>query len=144
MMLTRNANWNRTINPLFRFQDEFDRLLNGTGTKESGWAPALEVVEEKNNYLVRLEVPGLSKEDAKITFEDGVLKIAGERKQEKSTDEHEYHINERYYGRFERSVHFPGPVLADQIAARCKDGVLTVTLPKTEEAKPREIEIKTS
>ena len=135
------------VSPLWRVQNQFDELFGKDtfgglfGDGASGWSPSLDVVEEKNHYVVNLELPGLKSDDVKITFEDSVLNVKGERKEEKSADESKVHLNERYYGSFERSIRFPNPVQQDKLSAKFVDGVLQVTLPKTEEAKPRQIEI---
>ena len=136
-----------SVNPLWNVRGDFDQIF-GTNPfsgvfpeGQNDWSPSLDVVEEKNQYLVKLELPGLKSEDVKITFEDGVLTISGERKEEKSTNENKVHLSERYYGKFERGVRFPSPVEADHIAAKFADGVLEVALPKTEETKPKQIQI---
>ncbi len=105
------------------------------------WSPALDVHDEKEAFTVTLEAPGLKKEDFEISFHDGVLSIAGERKEEKETKERNCFRRERYFGRFSRSVSVPSVVKSDKISAAYKDGVLTVTLPKAEEAKPKQIEV---
>lgn len=108
------------------------------------WSPALDVHDDKESFTVTLEAPGLQKSDFEISYHDGVLSIAGERKEEKETKERAYFRRERFFGRFSRSVSLPADVQADRIAASYKDGVLTVTLPKAEEAKPKQIEVSVS
>ena len=88
------------------------------------------------------ELPGISREDVQISIENSVLTISGERKFEKDTKEENYHRIERSYGAFSRSFTLPSNVKTDQVAASFKDGVLTIALPKADEAKPRKIEIK--
>jgi len=105
------------------------------------WSPALDVHDDKESFTVTLEAPGLKKEDFEISYHDGVLSIAGERKQEKEAKEKNYFRRERFFGRFSRSVSLPADVQGDKIGATYKDGVLTVTLPKAEEAKPKQIEV---
>ncbi len=105
------------------------------------WSPALDVHDDKEAFTVTLEVPGLKKEDFEISYHDGVLSIAGERKEEKEAKERNYFRRERFFGRFSRSVSLPADVQPDKIAAAYKDGVLTVTLPKAEKAKPKQIEV---
>lgn len=107
----------------------------------SDWAPALDVYEDKDNFVVKAELPGMKKEDIDVTFQDGALSISGERKSETKSEEAEVYRAERYVGRFQRSVALPGAVAADKVKAQYKDGILTVTLPKTEEAKPKQINV---
>jgi HSP20 family protein len=108
------------------------------------WSPALDVHDDQESFTVTLEAPGLQKSDFEISYHDGVLSIAGERKEQKETKERAYFRRERFFGRFSRSVSLPADVQADRIAASYTDGVLTVTLPKAEEAKPKQIEVSVS
>lgn len=105
------------------------------------WSPALDVHDDKDAFTVNLEAPGLKNEDFEISYHDGVLNIAGERKQEKDSEEKNYFRRERFYGRFTRSVSLPTGIKSGDIAATYKDGILTVTLPKAEEAKPKHIKV---
>lgn len=105
------------------------------------WSPALDVHDDREAFTVALEAPGMKKEDFEISYHDGVLSIAGERKQAKESKEKNYFRRERLFGRFTRSVSLPTDVKTDAIAANYKDGVLTVSLPKAEEAKPKQIEV---
>lgn len=107
----------------------------------SDWAPALDVHEDKDSFVVKAELPGMKKEDIDVTFQDGALSISGERKSETRSEEAEVYRSERYVGRFQRTVALPGAVAADKVKAQYKDGILTVTLPKTEEAKPKQINV---
>jgi HSP20 family protein len=123
---------------LSNLQDELDRLFESPLT---GWAPALDVHEDKDNFIVRTELPGLKREDIEVSLQDGALVISGERKVEEKREGVEVHRQERFYGRFQRALTLPAPVAADKVKAQYKDGVLTVTLPKTEEAKPKQIDV---
>jgi len=105
------------------------------------WSPALDVHDDKDTFTVTLEAPGLKKSDFEISWHDGVLSIAGERKEQTESKEKNYFRRERFFGRFSRSVSLPAEVQADRIAASYQDGILTVTLPKAEEAKPKQIEV---
>ena len=107
----------------------------------TGWAPALDVHEDKNSFIIRTELPGLKREDIEVSLHDGALVISGERKGEKVEEGVEVHRQERYYGKFQRALTLPTPVAADKITAQYKDGVLTVMLPKVEEAKPKKIDV---
>lgn len=129
-------------------RDEIDRLfdsplneLTRTSQLLSGWTPALDVFEEKDNFVVKAELPGMKKEEIEVSFHDGSLSLSGERQSETKEQDAEVYRAERYFGRFQRTVTLPAAVAADKIKAAYKDGVLTVTLPKTEEAKPKQIDV---
>jgi HSP20 family protein len=123
---------------LANLQDELDRMFESPLT---GWAPALDVHEDKDNFTVRVELPGLKREDIDVSLQDGALVISGERTIEKKAEGVHVHRQERYYGKFQRALSLPEPVAANKVKAEFKDGVLTVTLPKTEEAKPKKIDV---
>ena len=123
---------------LTNLQDQLDRLF---GSPSDVWAPALDVHEDKDNYIFRTELPGLKREDIEVSLQDGALVISGERKVEKVEEGVAVHRQERFYGKFQRALTLPEPVAADKVKAEYKDGVLTVTLPKTEEAKPKKIDV---
>jgi HSP20 family protein len=108
------------------------------------WTPAIEVHEDADKFTVNLEAPGMKKEDFNVSLDREVLTISGERKQEREIREGESFQTERFYGRFQRSIVLNAPVQADHVEAIYKDGILTVILPKAEEAKSRKIEIKNS
>ncbi len=148
MMLKRYYKPNQIgVSPLWSVRHDLDQLFGASplsglfGDAPSDWSPSLDAVEEKNQFLVKLELPGLKSEDVKITFEDGLLNISGERKEEKVANENKVHLNERVYGKFERGIRFPSPVQSDKVSAKFVDGVLEIALPKTEETKPRQIQI---
>jgi HSP20 family protein len=129
-------------------RDEIDRLfesplneLTRTANLLSGWTPALDVYEDKDNFTVKAELPGMKREDIEVSLHDGSLSISGERKSETKHDDAEVYRTERFFGRFQRSVSLPTAVAADKVKAAYKDGLLTITLPKTEEAKPRQIDV---
>jgi HSP20 family protein len=108
----------------------------------NSWAPALDVYEDKDNLLVRAELPGMRKEDIDISLHENVVTISGERKNEKSHEGANVSRQERFFGRFTRSISLPKSVDHSRVKAGYKDGLLTVTLPKVEEAKPRQIKIQ--
>lgn len=129
-----------------RVRREMDRLwdsfLEGGLRKrgeEGEWLPSLDVAETKNELVVKAEVPGMDPKDIDISLSDGVLTIKGEKRQEKEAD---YHVVERSYGSFMRSVQLPKEVQSDKISASYKNGILRITLPKSEEAKKKEVKIK--
>jgi HSP20 family protein len=107
----------------------------------SGWTPALDVFEDKDNLVVKAELPGMKREEIEVSLHDGSLSISGERKGENKYEDAEVYRAERYVGKFQRTVSLPSPVASDKVKAQYTDGVLTVTLPKTEEAKPKQIDV---
>jgi HSP20 family protein len=119
--------------------DELNRLF-GSQVSES-WTPAVDVYEDKENFVVQAELPGLKREDIEVALHDGTLTISGERKPEKRNEEKEVYRAERYVGRFQRALLLPTTVAPDKVKAAYVDGLLTITLPKTEEAKPKKIDV---
>jgi HSP20 family protein len=129
-------------------RDEIDRLfevplaeLSRASQLLSGWTPALDLYEDHDNLYVRVELPGMKKEDIELSLHDGSLSISGERKGEEKFSDAEVYRAERFFGRFQRTATLPTPVAADKVKAGYKDGILTVTLPKAEEAKPKHIDV---
>jgi HSP20 family protein len=120
------------------FEGGVRRRTEGAGE----WYPSLDVAETKNNVVIKAEVPGMDPKDIDISLSNGVLTIKGEKKQEREEKEENYHLIERSYGTFTRSVQLPGEVQSDKINASYRNGVLKVILPKSEEAKKKEIKIK--
>ncbi len=108
------------------------------------WIPALDVHEDKDNYLVSLELPGLKKEEIDISLQGGVLTVSGERKRESENRDSDTFRSERYFGKFQRSVTLPAVVDSAKVKATYKDGILSVKLPKAEEAKPKQITVSLS
>jgi HSP20 family protein len=136
---------------LTSLRDEIDRLfetplaeLTHGSQLLSGWTPALDMYEDKDNVYVRAELPGMKKEEIDVSLHNGALSVSGERKQESKFENAEVYRAERFIGRFQRSITLPTPVAADKVKAQYKDGILTVTLPKTEEAKPKHINVNIS
>jgi HSP20 family protein len=105
------------------------------------WAPAVDLYEDNDHFHVRVEIPGMKKEDIDVSLHDHALTISGERKYEEKR-EGQTHRTERFHGRFSRTVMLPIEVKGDKVGAQYKDGVLTISLPKAEEAKPKQIEVK--
>jgi len=108
------------------------------------WVPVVDIIETESEYLIKAELPEVKKEDVKITLQEGVLTIQGERKQEKEEKGKKFHRIERTYGTFSRSFTLPGYVDDAKVSAEFRDGVLNLHLPKSEKAKPRAIEVKVS
>ena len=119
-----------------------DLTLPDLWTEERQWMPAFDVSETANAIVVKAELPGMDVKDIDIALTDGLLTIKGERKLEKEDKKEDYHRIERQFGSFSRSLNLGHRVKADAIEAAYKDGILTVTLPKTEESKPKKIEVK--
>ncbi len=138
-------------NPWREIEDMFDRYdravgLPRIGTQEvmtSGdWSPRVDIVENDNEFLIKAEIPEVKKEDVKVSVDNGVLTLKGERKQEKEEKGKKFHRVERYYGSFTRSFTLPENVDESKIKATFKDGMLNLQVPKTEKAKPKAIDVK--
>lgn len=147
---TRPNLWSLSpIEQMTSLRDEINRLFEApfgdllrASEFSNGWAPALDLREDKDNLVAVLEVPGMKKEDIEVSVHEGVLSLSGERKRESESDEAGVHRSERTYGRFQRTLTLPKPVKVTDIRAAYKDGILTVTMPKTEEAKPKQISVE--
>ncbi|MGQ9701877.1 MAG: Hsp20/alpha crystallin family protein [bacterium] len=131
---------------LVRFSDDFERLYDSMVKKffvqdMQCWVP-VDIAESSGAIEVRAEIPGVNKEDLKVTVEGDMLFISGERKKETETKDKKFHRIERYYGKFSRTINLPYSVEADKVKASYKDGVLTITLPKPESVKTKEIEVE--
>ena len=125
----------------------FGRAPKGNGNggeaiSEQLWEPLTDITEDDKEFLVKVELPEMKKEDVKVTVEKGTLRISGERKAEKEEKTKKYHRIERSYGTFLRAFTLPDGADGAKVNAGYKDGVLTVRLPKTAEAKPKAIEVK--
>jgi HSP20 family protein len=134
---------------LSSLRDEIERLFDAplselarTSRLLSGWTPALDLHEDKDNFVVKIELPGMKKEDIDVSLHDGSLSISGERKGEEKFEGADVYRSERFIGHFQRTITLPAAVAADKIKAQYKDGVLTVTLAKAEEAKPKQIDVQ--
>ena len=130
------------LHRLSRMVDEaFASPWNGGGTIGSAWVPSCDVYEDKENLKIVLEVPGVSADDVKLSVENQVLTIQGEKRQVAEETSERWHRYERTYGNFERMFTLPASVDVDLIQAKVENGLLTVTLPKAEKAKPRQIAV---
>jgi HSP20 family protein len=121
--------------------DSAFQLASSAPESTSGWVPALDVFEDEDKITVQVELAGMKKEDFDISLQDDMLTISGERKSESEKREGESFRSERSFGAFSRSITLPSPVKAEEVKATYEDGVLTVTLPKAEEAKPKKIQV---
>lgn len=141
-MLTRRDPFREMI----ALQRSLDRLMeNALGNSDwstTEWGVALDVIEEEDDFIVKASVPGVDPEDLEITFNNGILTIRGEVKDERETHKGEYQLRERRYGSFSRSINLPTSIKSDDISATYENGVLKLTLPKTEEVKPRRIPVR--
>lgn len=132
---------------LVSMRDDMDRLFETFfGTRPQSfddfWRPAVDIEENNGNLMVRAEIPGMTKDDIKVSVQDDLLTISGERKQENETKDKTFHRIERCYGKFRRMIRLPAQVDADKVKASYKDGVLNVTLPKPESLKPKNIDVE--
>ncbi|MCE9611709.1 MAG: Hsp20/alpha crystallin family protein [Chthoniobacter sp.] len=142
------SNW-PSSDRLSILRDEVNRLFDFSWPSRdsglfSGWSPALDVYDNKDNLVVQVELPGMKKEEIEIALHEGVLTVSGERKTGSERKEGEVFRSERYFGKFQRSVTLPVAVDGAQVKASYKEGVLTIDLPKAEEAKPKQIAISVS
>jgi HSP20 family protein len=138
------------VRDVLAVRDEMSRLLEESLGRAYGsdapvaWQPVVDVEEHPDKYTVRAELPGMKLEDIKITLKDNQLVIRGEKRREEERKDSTYHRVERVYGQFERAFTLSHGVQSDKIEAIYRDGVLEVSISKAEEAKPREIPIKTA
>src|SRR5213596_3113554 len=141
----------------FKEMDDLQRRLGsifglapqraGTGKEDmtvAQWLPLVDITEDDKEYLIKAEVPEVKKDEVKVTVENGVLTLSGERKFEKEEKNKRYHRVERAYGSFTRSFTFPDDASPGKVSAEFKDGVLTVHLAKVAKAKPQQVEINAS
>jgi HSP20 family protein len=137
--------------PLREMEDIFDRYNRALSWPRRGskdimatedWAPRVDIVETDNDFNIKAEIPEVKKEDVKVSVDNGVLTIKGERKQEKEEKNKKFHRIERSYGSFARSFVLPENVDANKIDASFKDGMLNLSIPKTKEVKPKAIDVK--
>lgn len=144
---------NRIVNPfqeIDNLRQEMEQIFDlslsgflngGSSLTEGRWVPSLDVIDEGNHLLVKVDLPGLTKNDITVSVEDNYLTIRGEKKQDKEVKQDDFLRTERYYGRFSRSVQLPSHVDVSKVKANFKDGVLELNLPKKEECKPKQIDI---
>lgn len=138
---------------VFGLGNDFNRLFEGftrsgndaaSSGPVSGWKPSVDISETQDEFVVTADLPGINREDLNVTVADGRLTLRGERRQAPTEPEGSVHRVERVYGTFTRAFDLPTAVNADNIAASYRDGVLSVSVPKAEEAKPKQIEVKVS
>ena len=147
----RHSLWAPIDRHFTQLRDEVNRLLEGSlsgfmGNMGlfGGWSPAIDVYQDKDKVYVRAELPGMKREEIDVSLHDGVLTISGEvkREHEEKDRKSDTYREERYYGRFHRSVTLPADVDPNKVSAVYRDGILEIELPKAETAKPKQIEVK--
>lgn len=132
--------------PLARLRDQFSQIFEQPefalgDLLGGGWLPAVDVLEDKNNLIVKAELPGFKREELDVSVHENNLILSGERKSDEERKDGEFYRSERFYGRFHRVITLPSSVETEKIKAKYRDGVLTVTLPKSEHAKGKQIEV---
>lgn len=130
-------------------QEQMNRLLDlawqretGEELKEGLWQPPVDIYEDSESVVIKAELPDIDQKDIEVKIEDNTLTLRGERKQEKDLKKENYHRIERYYGTFQRSFALPHTINQEKVKASCERGVLTITLPKREETKPKQINVE--
>jgi HSP20 family protein len=146
------------VRDLIDVEREFNKMFNTLGSRfgiahketldkeydNAVWMPLTDISEDKDKFYLKADLPGIKKEDVKISYADGTISISGERSQEKETKDKKFHRIERSYGKYYRSFNIPTEIKDDKINAEFKNGQLTITIPKADEVKPKEIDIKVS
>ena len=146
------------VRDLLDIEREFNRMFNTLGSRfgvtkkedvdeeyeNAVWMPLTDIYEDNDNFYLKVDLPGIKKDDVKISYADGALTISGERAEEKETKDKKFHRIERSFGKYYRSFNIPKEIKEDKINAEFKDGQLSITIPKADEVKPKEIEIKVS
>jgi len=138
------------LRELRTMQEQMNRLLNvswnhdvsGEDLKEGIWQPAVDIYETADSIVIKAELPDVDQKDIDVRIEDNTLTLRGERRHEDEVKKENYHRIERYFGTFQRSFSLPGTIDQEKVAAACDKGVLTITLPKKEETKPKQINIE--
>jgi len=131
-------------------QEQMNRLLNlswnhdltGEDLKEGLWQPSVDIYETVDAIVIKAELPDVDQKDIEVRIEDNTLTLKGERKHEGEVKKENYHRIERYFGSFQRSFSLPTNIQQDNVSASCDKGVLTITLPKKEETKPKQIKVE--
>ncbi len=126
------------------FKEAFNPFVSEGDISTRTWAPPVDIYENENDIVLKAELPGIEPKDVEVKVEDNTLYLKGERKFEKEVKNESYHRVERSYGSFARSFSLPNSISTDKVKAEFKDGLLTLTLPKREEAKPRTVKIDVS
>lgn len=142
-LMTRSGNCRTRRSGMDRLFDNFYTMRPARTENSAVWAPSVDVSEDSTNFYLRAELPGISREAIDLEVEENVLSIRGERRFEKKEDGENFHFVERSYGSFYRSFTLPRNVDSENIGAEYRDGVLSVMIPKVEEARPKKVEVRT-
>lgn len=134
---------------LRNIQEQMSRLLDLAWSREGGeelregiWQPPVDIYEDRDSVVIKAELPDIDQKDIEVRIEENTLTLRGERKREKEYKKENYHRIERYYGTFQRSFALPHTIDQEKVRATCENGVLTVTLPKKEETRPKQITVE--
>ena len=137
------------LRDLRAMQEQMNRLLDLAWNREGGedlregvWQPAVDIYEDEGSVVIKAELPGIDQDDIEIRIEDSTLTLKGERKHDQTIKKENFHRVERYYGSFQRSFSLPHTIDQEKVRASCEKGVLTITLPKREETKPKQIKVE--
>jgi HSP20 family protein len=149
--MTNGLRRNPAARDVGALQDEIERMFRqvfvGEGERPAtagAWSPALDVEENQDGFVLHIELPGVRPADVEVSLEENILTVSGERSFYDERDTESFRRVERRFGRFHRAVRLPDRVSGDDVEAEFKDGMLTITVPKAEEAKPRRIEVKSA
>ncbi|KAF0218460.1 MAG: HSP20 family [Geobacteraceae bacterium] len=130
-------------------QEQMNRLLDLAWNREAGeelkegiWQPPVDIYEDENSVVIKAELPGVDQNDIQVKIEDSTLTLRGERKLDQTVKKENFHRVERYYGSFQRSFSLPHTVDQEKVKASCEKGILTITLPKKEETRPKQITVE--
>jgi HSP20 family protein len=137
------------IRDLRSMQDQMNRLLDLAWNRETGedlregvWQPAVDIYEDEESVVIKAELPDVDQKDIEVKIEENTLILKGERRHDQTVKKENYHRVERYYGAFQRSFHLPHSIDQEKVKATCDRGVLTITLPKRLEKKPKQINVQ--
>jgi len=148
LMKRNNNNYADPWNSLMRLQNQINALFDGDlfpasdGLFDRTFSPAIDVVENPEEYVVTCELPGLTEKDIEVQVANNVLTIKGEKKEEKADDDKKWYRKESWYGSFQRTIPMPSGINSEKITAELENGILRLTLPKLEEAKQKQISVK--
>lgn len=130
-------------------QEQMNRLLDLAWSREGGeelregvWQPPVDIYEDEDSVIIKAELPGVDQKDIEVKIDNSTLTLRGERKHDQSVKKENYHRIERYYGSFQRSFSLPATIDQEKVRANCDKGVLTITLPKKEEVRPKQINVE--
>ena len=123
------------------FEDAFTRMVNEPRANRP-WSPAVDIYETEDSIVIKAELPDVEQKDIEVRIEDNTLILKGERKHETDVKKENYHRIERYFGSFQRSFSLPATVRQENVSAVCDKGILTITMPKKEETKPKQINVQ--